>query len=158
MLATAWEDEDEDSGRWHLQFHDVTAVLDLGQELTVSSPAMTKPSYLSLSWMLELSERCGTLDVWCGICLPRSSVAPAMCDRELALSYYAWKTGDGCRRGQRRSPPSTSSAAHASPELFLGNSGDASRSFLGALYASYSFWELASVLCAIAWLLVCLAA
>ncbi|KAI1794853.1 hypothetical protein LXA43DRAFT_89840 [Ganoderma leucocontextum] len=153
MPAAAWEDEDGDSSRRHLEFHDVTMVFD--QDLTTPSLGMTQASHPSLSWLLEVSEghSRGSFDAGGGICPTRSSAAPGML--ELTLSCARTRAG---RCELRRSALSTSAAAHVSPESLLGSLGGANSSFLGALYGSYSLWELASVLCAIAWLLVCLAA
>ncbi|KAM5538688.1 hypothetical protein V8D89_007717 [Ganoderma adspersum] len=170
MPAPAWEDDqcheedsDSDSSRRDPELwpHDVTAVLSSDQELTAAMAESLSHSPPALSWMAEVSERHsrGALDAGGGICLPRSSAAPAMRELELELALRSSSAGTG-RRGLvlRRSPPPTSSAAHASPESALGSLTDAGSSFLGALYDSYSLWELASVLAAIAWLLVCLAA
>ena len=175
MPAPAWEDDqchkehfDSDSSRRDPELwpHDVTAVFspDQDQELTAAMAEASSHPPLALSWMAEVSERHsrGALYAEGGTCLPRSSAAPAMRELDLALELARRPpsaAGTG-RRGLvlRRSPPSTSSAAHASPESILGRLTDAGSSFLGALYDSYSLWELASVLAAIAWLLVCLAA
>ena len=177
MPAPAWEDDqchkehfDSDSSRRDPELwpHDVTAVFspDQDQELTAAMAEASSHPPLALSWMAEVSERHsrGALYAEGGTCLPRSSAAPAMRELDLALELELAlrppsAAGTG-RRGLvlRRSPPSTSSAAHASPESTLGRLTVAGSSFLGALYDSYSLWELASVLAAIAWLLVCLAA
>ncbi len=45
---------------------------------------------------------------------------------------------------------------HPPADYALDSGG--TRSFLGVLYHSYALWELASLMSAIAWLLVCLAA
>ena len=177
MPAPAWEDDqchkehfDSDSSRRDPELwpHDVTAVLssDQDQGLTAAMAESSSHPPLALSWMAEVSERHsrGALDAGSGICPPRSSATPAMRELDLALALeLALRPPNAAGTGRRglvlrRSPPSTSSAAHASLEPTTGNLAEARSSFLGALSGSYCLWELASVLAAIAWLLVCLAA
>ncbi|PIL22852.1 hypothetical protein GSI_15547 [Ganoderma sinense ZZ0214-1] len=155
---------------------DIAALPDQEEEEESSHPP------LALSWMAEASERHGrgALDAGGGstggTCPPRSSAAPVMCELALEREHEREVALPPRSRSQspsgpmlRRAPPTQtdmSSAAHAFllESSTTGNlpvadaAAAAGSSFLGALSDSYSLWELASVLAAIAWLLVYLAA
>ncbi|TBU45003.1 hypothetical protein BD309DRAFT_957073 [Dichomitus squalens] len=140
--AAAWGDSDTDTAPL-----ETLDVFDLDQS-PPSSPAMQFS-------LLAISDRRDRASYDAGICLPRPAAAPAMLEHLLpsGLSMSA-RAG---KRALRRASALTSVATRVSADFALG-SPDAGSSFFGALYDSYSLWELASVFSAIAWLLVCLAA
>ncbi|TBU25985.1 hypothetical protein BD311DRAFT_808779 [Dichomitus squalens] len=146
--AAAWGDSDTDTAPL-----ETLDVFDLDQS-PPSSPA-TQASQPSPFSLLAISDRRDRASYDAGICLPRPAPAPAMLEHLLpsgpSMSARAGK------RALRRASASTSVATRVSADFALG-SPDAGSSFFGALYDSYSLWELASVFSAIAWLLVCLAA
>lgn len=88
----------------------------------------------------------------------------AACPAPVTLLAPA-RSGTHPKLALRRSPASSPAPTAASsladgmhpPADYALDSGG-TRSFLGVLYHSYALWELASLMSAIAWLLVCLAA